>query len=45
MIAATGANATPIITGRRMPTCQKPTDWMRVTIPQQKRSALMSRAT
>ena len=42
----TAAKVTPIITGRRMPKYLPiPRDWIRVTRPQQNRSALISAAT
>ena len=43
-IGATDAKVTPIITGSRMPTPGKPTDWIRVAIPQANRSALIRMA-
>ncbi len=42
MIEGTAVNEIPIMIGRRMPTFQMPSAWMRVTMPQQNRSALTS---
>ena len=45
-IGATEAKVTPIITGSLMPNhCVAPSDWIRVTMPQQNRSAEISSAT
>ena len=43
-IGLTAAKVTPIITGRRMPKGPIPSAWIRVTMPQHSRSALISRA-
>ena len=43
-IGLTAAKVTPIITGRRMPKGPTPKAWIRVTMPQHSRSALISRA-